>query len=251
MIKFFRHIRYNLMETGKTGKYLKYAIGEIILVMIGILLALQVNNWNIARTDKIQETKYLNNIKLDLQKDLANLSYQLDFRNKKYKGTQKLIEQLNGLPIDNLTELTYNVTNTLMEERFTPNNTTYNELSSSGNLNLISNDSIKMLLLELQEHYKHNTFGIEHEMFEYREYISKPLFKYTNTDQLTQVFFGNKTVEELNITNDNFKALFQSPEYKNGVVISNIISKDFIPLYETIESKSKKLIALIDKELKN
>jgi len=44
MINFFRKIRYNLMEQNKTGKYLKYAIGEIVLVMIGILLALQVNN---------------------------------------------------------------------------------------------------------------------------------------------------------------------------------------------------------------
>lgn len=46
MIKFFRKIRQNLLMENKTGKYLKYAFGEIILVMIGILLALQVNNWN-------------------------------------------------------------------------------------------------------------------------------------------------------------------------------------------------------------
>ena len=56
MIKFFRKIRYNLMETGKTGKpafaagrYFKYAIGEIVLVVIGILIALQINNWNEVR----------------------------------------------------------------------------------------------------------------------------------------------------------------------------------------------------------
>ena len=46
MIKFFRHIRKDLMEKNKTGKYLKYAIGEIVLVVIGILIALQINNWN-------------------------------------------------------------------------------------------------------------------------------------------------------------------------------------------------------------
>ena len=44
--KIFRKIRYDLMEINKTGKYFKYAIGEIILVVIGILLALQINNWN-------------------------------------------------------------------------------------------------------------------------------------------------------------------------------------------------------------
>ena len=52
MIKFFRRIRYDLMEKNKTGKYFKYAIGEIILVVIGILIALQINNWN-----EVQEKK--------------------------------------------------------------------------------------------------------------------------------------------------------------------------------------------------
>ena len=46
MINFFRKIRYNLIEQNKTGKYLKYAIGEIVLVAIGILIALSINNWN-------------------------------------------------------------------------------------------------------------------------------------------------------------------------------------------------------------
>ncbi len=46
MKKFFRKIRRSLLEEGKIGKYFKYAIGEIILVVIGILIALQINNWN-------------------------------------------------------------------------------------------------------------------------------------------------------------------------------------------------------------
>ena len=55
MIKFFRHLSLNLMEAGKTTKYFKYAIGEIILVAIGILIALQINNWNQNRVDKNEE----------------------------------------------------------------------------------------------------------------------------------------------------------------------------------------------------
>ena len=72
-------------RAGNTGKYIKYAFGEIVLVMIGILLALQVNNWNIERTDKIREVKYLKNIELDLQKDLKSLTYLIDFRKTKYR----------------------------------------------------------------------------------------------------------------------------------------------------------------------
>ncbi len=69
MIKFFRKIRYDLMEKNKTGKYFKYAIGEIILVMVGILLALQVNNWNKNRQDRVSEQKYVNDLIQDLKND--------------------------------------------------------------------------------------------------------------------------------------------------------------------------------------
>lgn len=55
MIKFFRKIRYDLMEKNKTGKYIKYAIGEILLVVIGILIALQINNWNEERKFKLND----------------------------------------------------------------------------------------------------------------------------------------------------------------------------------------------------
>src|SRR5210317_532577 len=55
MIKFFRNIRQNLLNEGKTTNYLKYAIGEIVLVVIGILIALQINNWNETRKDRLKE----------------------------------------------------------------------------------------------------------------------------------------------------------------------------------------------------
>ena len=60
MIKFFRHIRKNLLVENKTSKYFKYAIGEIILVVIGILIALQINNWNESRkSNQLEQALYL------------------------------------------------------------------------------------------------------------------------------------------------------------------------------------------------
>jgi len=69
MIKFFRKIRYDLMKKNKTGKYLKYAIGEIILVVIGILIALQINNWNETSKNEREQIVFLNNLKNDLNND--------------------------------------------------------------------------------------------------------------------------------------------------------------------------------------
>jgi predicted transcriptional regulator len=74
MIKFFRKIRQNLLAEGKTGKYLTYAIGEIVLVVIGILIALSINNWNENRKEKIQ----IGNIYARVVKDFKNTSAEID-----------------------------------------------------------------------------------------------------------------------------------------------------------------------------
>lgn len=74
MLKFFRKIRLNLLSEGKTGKYLKYAIGEIVLVVIGILIALQINNWN---ENRIQQKKLLSvykHILTDIDNDIKELT---------------------------------------------------------------------------------------------------------------------------------------------------------------------------------
>ena len=70
------------METGKTGKYLKYAIGEIILVVIGILIALQINNWNEKRIDKINEKELYGRILVDLQIDENRINEHIVYYNK-------------------------------------------------------------------------------------------------------------------------------------------------------------------------
>ena len=88
MIKFFSKIRYNLMEQNKTGRYFKYAIGEIVLVVIGILIALQINNWNSKRQIKENNKIFLNKLIHELElnkKRMARLAFEND------KGASSLI----------------------------------------------------------------------------------------------------------------------------------------------------------------
>ena len=79
MIKFFRKIRYDLMSENKTSKYFKYAIGEIVLVVIGILIALSINNWNENRKEIENQRKLFSNLKIDFQNRLNELE---DFYNE-------------------------------------------------------------------------------------------------------------------------------------------------------------------------
>ena len=90
MIKFFRQIRFKLMETGKTTKYFKYAIGEIILVVIGILIALQINNWNENRKVKTNEIVLVKQLLEDAKID----SIFFNDRIQSLKGQKRFYNEL-------------------------------------------------------------------------------------------------------------------------------------------------------------
>ena len=101
MIKFFRKIRLNLLSEGKTGKYFKYAIGEILLVMIGILLALQVNNWNNSRIEAKREQTILRNLRSDFDENLTELNRIYDSTEESYRSSVRLLEIIkDDGPID-------------------------------------------------------------------------------------------------------------------------------------------------------
>ncbi len=77
MIKFFRKIRQRLLTENKFSKYLIYAVGEILLVVIGILIALSINNWNESRKTRLQDFEFLNNLKVELSIDIAALTAKI------------------------------------------------------------------------------------------------------------------------------------------------------------------------------
>ena len=142
MIKFFRNIRQNLIMENKTGNYLKYAIGEIVLVMIGILLALQVNNWNEKRKDRILESTYycriLDDFELDLQL-IVQTHLELD---KKIDSAKPLLLDMYHSKKDNNT-LINDWVKVQRLQVFVPRKLTFEDLTTSGNLKLLTDMELK------------------------------------------------------------------------------------------------------------
>lgn len=131
------------MSENKTGKYLKYAIGEIILVMIGILLALQVNNWNEQRKDRIKEQVVLKQLQEDYQANLMQLEEKMTTRDKIIFSAIKLLKAFdrpNGAIHDSLVK---NLANAFHDPTYDP---IQNDLTSSSNLILIRNKRLNRLL---------------------------------------------------------------------------------------------------------
>jgi hypothetical protein len=149
MIKFFRNIRQNLLNEGKTSKYFKYAIGEIILVVIGILIALQINNWNEGRKDHNTEKTHLLNLLSDLDEQKTILSDFTEVETMYETNGEDVLSHYvknNGfVPIDTI----YDKLSVLSLRRsFNPINTTYREMIASSGIGLISNPVVKKTILD-------------------------------------------------------------------------------------------------------
>ncbi|WP_191859415.1 DUF6090 family protein [Hanstruepera ponticola] len=143
MIKFFRKIRLNLMEQNKTRKYFKYAIGEIILVVIGILIALQINNWNENRKAEYEEQKILKQLKNEYQKNLNQLDEKIYMRDKMTLASAGILNYIDHPEKYNRDSLIYYSFRLTQEPTFDP---IQNDLVVSGKLRSIQNDSLIILL---------------------------------------------------------------------------------------------------------
>ena len=97
MIKFFRKIRQNLLSEGKTGKYLKYAVGEIVLVVIGILIALSINNWNENRKTKIAEFELYKAMLKDIELNNEKVQDEIKYFNEVQSMQYHVYQETKGL----------------------------------------------------------------------------------------------------------------------------------------------------------
>ena len=137
MIKFFRKIRQNLLEENKTGKYFKYAIGEIILVIIGILIALSINNWN--ENNKLDGLKHLyyQQLLIDLNKDKEYLNNKINLYNSRIENYQNYLDSYKKphLSIEEVLQNQNKLNFATDNIRF--QNSTIETLENTGNIKLI------------------------------------------------------------------------------------------------------------------
>jgi len=150
MIKFFRHIRKSLLSEGKTKKYLLYAIGEIILVVIGILIALQLNTLKEEKQNKKIEQDYLNGIIANLEQDINELSGLLKKDTITFKAYTNIL-----MPFKDPTTKVYTpafIGGTIAPSQYTHqfdgNSIVFEDLKSSGKINNIESDMLRFALLE-------------------------------------------------------------------------------------------------------
>ncbi len=152
MIKFFRKIRQKLLTENKFSKYLIYAIGEIVLVVIGILIALQINNWNQRRQNQKLELEYLIGIKANLNDDIFELESHFKGDTIKFDAYTFLVRTFNSKDyLSKKQEIISNIYSISRLGWFEGQNIVFENLKSSGKLNLIQSDTIRN---SIQKYYR-------------------------------------------------------------------------------------------------
>ena len=242
MIKFFRKIRQNLIMDNKTSKYFKYAIGEIVLVVIGILIALSINNWNENRKLQNEELKLLFDIKTNLESNLVN------FKNDTIRNHKDLADYIkiethikNDLPYNEELDTSFGRLTFWASPYII--NTAYNSLQTKG-LDLISNEVLKNAIVNMHE-------------IELATIIQD--YEATENDLMADIVtpFFAKHIRRLHEQNlmlsrpNDFESLKRNEEFKN--ILSMIIRqrKRGFEFFKDIMNSMDNLINDIDTELQS
>lgn len=246
MLKFFRHIRQKLLQQNKVGGYLKYAIGEILLVVIGILIALQVNNWNEYRKDRVKEQAVLKNLFQDLRADSLSFSDNL-----------ATLTQINNLH-QVLYEIGFKGMNLEIED---PNLIRrliyYNPIAIKNDpfvADKISNEYIRKEINTYSRYLK----DLDITYLEYAELLEKRVRVFLANNKVHQLanWFENRDSRIKEGTPfefvDKARLIFisKTPEFQQLLLEVSIKTKNTGANIETILTQNEKLKDLIQKELK-
>lgn len=154
MIKFFRKIRQNLLSEGKTSNYLKYAIGEIVLVVIGILIAFQIDNWNEGRLENAREKVTVQNLHTEFSENLRDLDSINTILKRTILATETIFEKFkkdNLQETDQIDSLLHHV---IESPSWKPSEFVLNDLQNSGGLSKLNNTELKILLFNWSRFFK-------------------------------------------------------------------------------------------------
>jgi hypothetical protein len=240
MIKFFRKIRQNLLSENKFSKYLIYAIGEILLVIIGILIAVSINGWNEDRKLKKAEQSILKDLKQEMTINLKALEFVIEENEKSFQAAIEMRALFRDrAAFDKMSDSLFYVSIRKMNWNFTydPQNGILNSIISSGQINQLYNKELKYLLASLKELTTdaiENTLKIEAQ----RDDLMKSAW--TNA----MIIKGGKNLGY------NVKSIYEHPEFRwatNHLFYSQ--RKDGLEEEKELTATLEHIIELIDENI--
>ena len=156
MITLFRRIRQKLIDSGSLAKYLLYAIGEILLVVIGILIALQVNNWNQERLESEQQAKTVDRLYAEFQSNHEELIYDINRLENTIAALRSLISIIDSGEQQQFTneEIITVITASGNDPTWNPSSFVLDELRSNGQISSLENEELVDMIFSWERFYE-------------------------------------------------------------------------------------------------
>jgi len=261
MINFFRKTRKKMTDDNKPMKYMRYAIGEILLVVIGILVALSINNWNEQRKEIAQEQKILLQLKSDFKKNLKQLDEKISMRLDILQASTKLLGYIDNPKFVELDSIIFQLSFIITDPTFDP---IKNNLIESGNLHLIRHDSLKLKLTNWStDVYQLQEIELEYQKirteiiipFSEKTGLSRNIINTLWKDGYTPKFALNKTASVKRKIGNTKKELNVSA-ILNNIELEGILADSFswshIGNIQSLTLKNRiiEILRLIDSEIK-
>jgi Family of unknown function (DUF6090) len=255
------------MEKNKTGKYLKYAIGEIVLVVIGILIALSINNWNEIRKLRNQEIIYINNLKDDINAQINMLDIYIDFEDIIIDQSNDIIKhyELNE-GFNNMDSIFPKLNDLTIRWTFSNANTTLLQMLNSNQINIIQNRQLKEELIAFNQQidlFTNNTNINNTNLIDNLttptliEIGSYALYAYSN--RMTQKFNDFYPIVNNKVNDNQLKNIstniINEPKNKleliNKVVFRNTLSSLQKAGNRSLKEKAEQILLILEKEIKS
>jgi hypothetical protein len=247
MIRLFRKIRHKLLSENSYGIYILYASGEIVLVMVGILIALQIDNLNERQKNKQQEFIILENILQDLNNDKLGLIDIIERRTSKATSAEIMASYYNGIKINKLSDYYFHWTNVLYWEAHYPRNIAFKELVNSGNVSTIQNADIRNSLLDINASYEELFAVRDHMRDDYAIYLYNPYSGIIDYGDGIKVW-SNPNIK-IELSEEDVAVALKNRAIKNGFTLAsfnNILLKEqLIEILNTVDLT----IEMIEKEI--
>ncbi|TAI49230.1 DUF6090 family protein [Flagellimonas allohymeniacidonis] len=251
MLRFFRQIRQKLLAENKVSRYLVYAIGEIVLVVIGILIALQINNWNEQRKTANERSKLISALKSDAQTTAERLKVSLQMADDINQDLLKILDILNveqeSVSMDTLKTYTSAV---FQVANFRPAMSAYETALSTGDIGLLKNDTLLDTFIEFKNNY--DWFVLHQNISGDMVYLGS-VWKFRQKLGSTRIFMKNMGdyPKRFGLSDDEFyQSLLEKDVYATFESMQWLIRNQYEALYRANEANAR-IIDILEEQSQN
>ncbi len=245
MPKLLDTLRARLFTENRFTRYLKHALGEIVLVVVGILIALQVDNYKDQRKAREAELEYLHGIKADLEANIAKANTVIGKRERTMEAARRVIAKMDGEPITDWKAFNEDCISVYAWQRYDPINYTVEELLNSGGLTRITNDSVRSSLIVLESLYKQAKEEEDHFRYDAETLIWDPVYHLMDLGPLIGLHMG----KEVTLQRADYDTYFADKRAKNGMYMAQLEFSNMNGQLQAIVERSGQLVAMIEREI--